>query len=120
MSDNQPSGTLGGMIASLFRGKTNDDGTPSGGFTSKHTLLSGALLAAISGAKNQSISPERYARNAEGYFESVAARVYTRYQELLDENHALDFDDLLGKVLIDEGSRVIGLSVVREQIRKFL
>ena len=46
MSDTQPSSTLGGMIASLFRGKNNDDGTTSGGFTSKHKVLSGALLAA--------------------------------------------------------------------------
>jgi hypothetical protein len=46
MSDNQPRGSLGGMIASLFRGKANDDGTTSGGFTSKHKVLSGALLAA--------------------------------------------------------------------------
>ena len=46
MSDNQPSGTLGGMLSSLFRGKTNDDGTTSGGFTSTHKVLSGALLAA--------------------------------------------------------------------------
>ena len=45
MSDNQPSGSLGGMIASLFRGKTNDDGT-RGGLTSTHKVLSGALLAA--------------------------------------------------------------------------
>ena len=44
MSDNQ-SGSLGGMIASLFRGKTNDDGT-RGGLTSTHKVLSGALLAA--------------------------------------------------------------------------
>ncbi len=46
MSDNQPSGTLGGMIASLFRGKTNDEGAVSGGFSSRHKILSGALLAA--------------------------------------------------------------------------
>jgi hypothetical protein len=45
MSDNQPSGTLGGMISSLFRSKTNDDGT-TGGLTSTHKVLSGALLAA--------------------------------------------------------------------------
>ncbi|MGI4866287.1 MAG: hypothetical protein ACRYFZ_20340 [Janthinobacterium lividum] len=46
MSDT-PSNTLGGMIASLFRGKTtNEDGSTSGGFTSKHGVLSGALLAA--------------------------------------------------------------------------
>lgn len=47
MSDNQPSGTLGGLISGLFRGKTtNEDGSTSGGFTSKHKVLSGALLAA--------------------------------------------------------------------------
>jgi hypothetical protein len=46
MSDNQPSGTLGGLISGLFRGRTNDDGTTGGGFTSKHKVLSGALLAA--------------------------------------------------------------------------
>jgi hypothetical protein len=44
MSDNQPSGTLGGMIASLFRGKLNDDG--SRGLTGTHKALGGALLAA--------------------------------------------------------------------------
>lgn len=45
MSDNQPSGTLGGLLAGLFRGRTNEDGSP-GGLTSTHKALSGALLAA--------------------------------------------------------------------------
>ncbi len=45
MSTNQPSGTLGGLISALFRGKTNDDGT-TGGLTATHKVLSGALLAA--------------------------------------------------------------------------
>lgn len=45
MSDNQGSGSLGGMISTLFRGKTNNDGT-TGGLTSTHKVLSGALLAA--------------------------------------------------------------------------
>lgn len=45
MSDNQPSGTLGGMISSIFGRKTNEDGTASG-LKSSHKLLSGALLAA--------------------------------------------------------------------------
>jgi len=57
------------------------------------------ILAMISGAKNESISPERYASKAEGYLESVAARVYMRYQELLDEYKGLDFDDLLLKTV---------------------
>jgi len=46
MSDNQPSNTLGGMISSLFGRRTDEDGATSGGFTSKHKVLSGALLAA--------------------------------------------------------------------------
>ncbi|MDO7886355.1 hypothetical protein [Hymenobacter cheonanensis] len=45
MSDNQPSGTLGGLIAGLFGSRTNEDGTTSG-LKSSHKLLSGALLAA--------------------------------------------------------------------------
>lgn len=45
MSDNKPSGSLGGMISSLFRGNTTSDGT-TGGFTSTHKVLSGALPAA--------------------------------------------------------------------------
>jgi DNA helicase-2/ATP-dependent DNA helicase PcrA len=57
------------------------------------------VLATISAAKNESVSPERYARDAEGFYASQAARVYTRYQELLDEYKGLDFDDLLGKTL---------------------
>ncbi|WP_151088474.1 hypothetical protein [Hymenobacter baengnokdamensis] len=45
MSDNQPSGTLGGMIASLFGRRNNDDAT-TGGLTSTHKVLGGAILAA--------------------------------------------------------------------------
>ena len=45
MSDNQPSGTLGGLIAGLFGRKTNEDGTRVGG-SSSGTLVKGALLAA--------------------------------------------------------------------------
>ena len=42
---NQPGGTFGGLISGLFGSKTNEDGT-SAGFSSKHKILSGALLAA--------------------------------------------------------------------------
>ena len=45
MSDNQPSGTLGGMIAGLFGGKTNDDGTREGASPTRK-VVGGALLAA--------------------------------------------------------------------------
>ena len=45
MSDNQPGGTLGGLISGLFGGKTNNDGTRYGASPTRK-VLGGALLAA--------------------------------------------------------------------------
>src|SRR5919198_4477602 len=54
-----------------------------------------AVLSAISHAKSELIAPDRYARDAQGRWPETVARVYTRYVDLLQRNHALDFDDLL-------------------------
>src|SRR5919198_926935 len=54
-----------------------------------------AVLSAISHAKSELIAPDRYARNALGRWQETVARVYSRYVDLLQRNHALDFDDLL-------------------------
>lgn len=54
-----------------------------------------AVLATISGAKNELISPHDYANFARGTFGQTAARVYLAYQQLLKKYGALDFDDLL-------------------------
>ena len=54
-----------------------------------------SILSLISRAKNESISPIEYERKADGYFESVVAKVYPLYQEALRLNNSLDFDDLL-------------------------
>jgi DNA helicase-2/ATP-dependent DNA helicase PcrA len=53
----------------------------------------GAVQAAISQAKNELIEPEGYPKGS--YFAEVTQRVYIRYQQLLQRNNALDFDDLL-------------------------
>jgi hypothetical protein len=45
MSDNERSGTMGGLLAGLFGGRTNDDGSRASGSTSGK-LVKGALLAA--------------------------------------------------------------------------
>ncbi|HEV2339778.1 MAG TPA: UvrD-helicase domain-containing protein [Patescibacteria group bacterium] len=55
----------------------------------------GTLRAMISSAKNELITPDQYAGFARGHFQEVAARVYKRYQVLLSQNNAVDFDDLL-------------------------
>jgi DNA helicase-2/ATP-dependent DNA helicase PcrA len=54
-----------------------------------------AIHAAISRAKNELIDPSAYSRHARSYFEEVVARCFVRYQELLRDANALDFDDLL-------------------------
>src|SRR5579859_5212884 len=55
-----------------------------------------SVLSAISHAKSELIDPEQYARDAQGHWQETIARVFRRYNELLDRHHALDFDDLLG------------------------
>jgi DNA helicase-2/ATP-dependent DNA helicase PcrA len=56
-----------------------------------------AMLRLISVAKNELVTPAEM--QAATYREEVARRVYERYQALLDENGALDFDDLLMKTV---------------------
>ncbi|GAB4424956.1 MAG: UvrD-helicase domain-containing protein [Chloroflexi bacterium OHK40] len=54
-----------------------------------------AIHARISSAKNELVSPAEYARLNRIYFDEIVARCYERYQALLRESNALDFDDLL-------------------------
>jgi DNA helicase II / ATP-dependent DNA helicase PcrA len=58
-----------------------------------------AIGAAISAAKARLLAPQEYRQQVGSYYEEVVARVYERYQELLAENSALDFDDLLMKAV---------------------
>jgi DNA helicase-2/ATP-dependent DNA helicase PcrA len=53
----------------------------------------GSVQGAISRAKNEMIAPEDFPSLTP--FERVAAKAYRRYQELLTESRAADFDDLL-------------------------
>jgi len=57
------------------------------------TYRPAAILGAISTAKNELLRPGDYV--AQTYWHEVAGRVYRRYQEMLREQNALDFDDLL-------------------------
>lgn len=54
-----------------------------------------AIQAAISSAKNELLSPKRFEQNIGDYFQGVVAKVYTKYQQRLKSNNALDFDDLI-------------------------
>ncbi len=59
-----------------------------------------ALLSAISSAKDELIGVREYEINAVGdYNKSVYAKVYREYQETLQKNNALDFDDIIVKTV---------------------
>ena len=54
-----------------------------------------AIRAHISKLKNEMVSPQDYQPGS--YFEEIVNRTYGRYQEALQGNNAMDFDDLLVK-----------------------
>jgi DNA helicase-2/ATP-dependent DNA helicase PcrA len=55
----------------------------------------GAIGATISGAKNELHGPADMAASPKNQLERITALVWPRYESLLRENNALDFDDLL-------------------------
>ncbi len=59
-----------------------------------------ALLGAISSAKDELIGVREYELDAAAdYGKAVYAKVYREYQETLQKNNALDFDDLIVKTV---------------------
>lgn len=54
-----------------------------------------SVLHRISNAKNELITPHDYADTAVSPEEKMTARVYMRYQQRLEENGGVDFDDLI-------------------------
>ena len=58
-----------------------------------------SISGEISRAKNDLRDPDSFGAAARGFVESQAARVYPVYERLLETNRALDFDDLLLKVV---------------------
>jgi DNA helicase-2/ATP-dependent DNA helicase PcrA len=59
-----------------------------------------AIQSAISAAKSRLQTPDDYIQHGRSYFDEVVQRVYERYQQLLVESNALDFDDLLMKTVL--------------------
>jgi DNA helicase II / ATP-dependent DNA helicase PcrA len=54
-----------------------------------------AIHANISRAKNELIDADEYHKLGHTYYDEVVSRCFVRYQQLLRESNALDFDDLL-------------------------
>jgi DNA helicase-2/ATP-dependent DNA helicase PcrA len=56
-----------------------------------------AVRSRISIAKNQYLSPDKFAETVHELFDEKAALVYAEYQKTLERSNAMDFDDLLIK-----------------------
>ena len=55
------------------------------------------IAAEISKAKNKGFSPNNLKNKNSSYFDEIVSRIYSRYQEIIDQSNACDFDDLLMK-----------------------
>jgi DNA helicase-2/ATP-dependent DNA helicase PcrA len=58
-----------------------------------------AILSTISRAKSELVGPLDYGARTTDWFTEVVARCYERYEQLLTENNALDFDDIIVKTV---------------------
>ncbi len=54
-----------------------------------------AILGTISKAKNELKDATDFAAQVTGYYEEMVAKIYTAYQKRLQEQGALDFDDII-------------------------
>ncbi len=70
---------------------------PSGPGPRPQAVPAETFQNAISSAKSQILTPEHFSQRSHSYFEEVVSRVYRRYEKLLAQSQALDFDDLLMK-----------------------
>jgi DNA helicase-2/ATP-dependent DNA helicase PcrA len=58
-----------------------------------------AIRSKVSGAKNELVDPEAYALTTGNDFEGAAAAVYELYEKRMLEANAMDFDDLLFRMV---------------------
>ena len=59
-----------------------------------------AIQSAISSAKSQLLTSDGFGMRTASYFDEVVGRVYHRYEALMGQSNAADFDDLLLKTFL--------------------
>ncbi|QQE11382.1 UvrD-helicase domain-containing protein [Planctomycetota bacterium] len=58
-----------------------------------------SVLNAISNAKNELQNADAFAGQADDFYSKKIATIYKKYEQILDQSHSLDFDDLLLKTV---------------------
>ncbi|MDF1498189.1 MAG: UvrD-helicase domain-containing protein [Patescibacteria group bacterium] len=59
-----------------------------------------AVLAEISNAKNELVTPQKYENIVNGYFQETVSKIYTEYQKELKQTSSFDFDDLIMQTIV--------------------
>ncbi|MCY3542952.1 MAG: UvrD-helicase domain-containing protein [Chloroflexi bacterium] len=54
-----------------------------------------SILSGISGAKSELLGPDGLAHRSDSYWDEIIVRTYERYEDLLRQCSAVDFDDLI-------------------------
>ncbi|MEM7116331.1 MAG: UvrD-helicase domain-containing protein, partial [Chloroflexota bacterium] len=72
----------------------------------------------IGSAKNELITPDIY--QATNYIAEITKRIYSRYQEILQANNAMDFDDLLMNTVLLFDERTDVLQAYQERYQHIL
>jgi len=80
----------------------------------------GKVHHTISGQKNQLITAAAYAQSVGDFYQRNVARIYIKYDELLKQNNALDFDDLLLKCVLAFRSHPPMLAELQERFQYLL
>lgn len=78
------------------------------------------VLHTISNAKNELVTAEQYAHSVSDFYGKTVARIYTKYQQILEKNKALDFDDLLMKTVQLMKQHEDALAAMRERYQYVL
>ena len=63
-------------------------------------LAPNRVINAISDAKDRLLTPDLFAGDGVGSFHTHISAIYERYQEVMRENNAFDFDDLIMRVVL--------------------
>ena len=58
-----------------------------------------SMLGSISNAKNDLLDAAGFAKQADNFYDRTVAKVYTKYESILERNAALDFDDLIARTV---------------------
>jgi len=78
------------------------------------------IQSSISAAKSRLLSEQHRSQGVDSYFEEIVQRVYQRYQALLSQSDAVDFDDILLKTVRLFESNPEALERYRQRYRHIL